>query len=60
MGVKDPLGRQWVLGFGINTALHLFGASKLKEAGYKETVGLVVAGYIQSRERSYIETPRKI
>lgn len=26
----------------------------------KETVGLVVAGYIQSRERSYIETPRKI
>lgn len=60
MRVKDPLGRQWVLGFEINTGLHLFGASSLKEAGYKETVGLVVSGYIQSRERSYIETPRKI
>lgn len=60
MRVKDPLGRQWVLGFGINTGLRLFGASSLNEAGYKETVGLVVAGYIQSRERSYIETPRKI
>lgn len=59
MRVKDPLGRQWVLGFGINTGLHLFGASNLKEEGYKETVGLMVAGYVQSRERSYTETPRK-
>lgn len=58
--VKDPLGRQWVLGFGINTGLHLFGASSLKEASYKETVELMVAGYIQSRKRSYTETPRKI
>lgn len=50
MRVKDPLGRQWLFGFGINTELHLFGASSLKEAGYKGTVGLMITGFIPSRE----------
>lgn len=57
--VEDPLGRWWLLGFGINTDLHLFGASSLKETGCRETVGLMVTACIQSREGEIHRNPKE-